>query len=539
MKNKVWWKEAIAYQVYPRSFFDSNNDGIGDLQGIIKKLDYLKDLGIDVIWVSPFYESPNDDNGYDISDYQAVLAEFGTIDDFDRLLDETHKRGMRLIIDLVINHTSDEHTWFIESRQSRDHPKRDWYIWADQPNNWQSIFGGPAWEYDELTGQYYLHLFSRKQPDLNWENQDVRQAIYDMMNWWLDKGIDGFRVDAITHMKKTEDLPDAKSDSEPPWEHMMNVDGIHDHLQELYDHTLKHYDVMTVAEANGVGTEDIHRWVGKSEGKFSMIFQFEHLNLWGQEGKTGVDVPQLKEVLTRWQKTLETDGWNALFIENHDIPRSVSTWGNDKTYWFECSTALGMMYFFMKGTPFIYQGQEIGMTNNCFHSIDEFNDVKDHNYYRNQREKCVSEETIINTLNITSRDHARTPMQWNRSKNAGFTTGDPWLKVNPNYLSVNVEDQQDDPNSILSFYKHMIALRKKHETLIYGQYDLVLAEHPQLFAYTRTLGDEQFLIICNLSPSLVETDYLDHYDTALKLLSNTNQSSKTFKPYEARLYQLR
>ncbi|MET3682853.1 alpha-glucosidase [Alkalibacillus flavidus] len=538
MEGTIWWKEAVAYQVYPRSFYDSNGDGIGDLQGIIEKLDYLQNLGIDVIWVSPFYESPNDDNGYDISHYQAILAEFGTMDDFDRLLDETHRRGMRLIIDLVVNHTSDEHAWFIESRQSKDNPKRDWYIWADQPNNWQSIFGGPAWEYDELTDQYYLHLFSRKQPDLNWENSDVRQAIYDMMNWWLDKGIDGFRVDAITHMKKTEGLPDAKSDVEPPWEHMMNNDGIHDHLQELYDHTLAHYDVMTVAEANGVGTDDIHRWVGEREGKFSMIFQFEHLDLWDQDGKTGVDVPQLKEVLTRWQHTLETDGWNALFIENHDIPRAVSTWGNDKTHWYECSTALGMMYFFMKGTPFIYQGQEIGMTNNHFHSIDEFNDVKDHNYYRLQRQQGVDENTILETLNITSRDHARTPMQWSDEAQAGFTTGTPWLKVNPNYVKVNVAEQQEDPNSVLSFYQRMIQLRKENHTLIYGQYDLMLEDHPHLFAYTRTLGNEQFLIITNLSEQYVETDILNQYDTPLLLLSNMNQMSNTFKPYEARLYRL-
>ncbi|GEN44595.1 glycoside hydrolase family 13 protein [Alkalibacillus haloalkaliphilus] len=537
--ERIWWKEAVAYQIYLRSFYDSNGDGIGDIPGIIEKLDYLKDLGIDVIWVCPFYKSPNADNGYDISDYQAVLEEFGTMDDFDRLLEEAHKRDMKLIIDLVVNHTSDEHPWFIESRSSKDHPKRDWYIWADQPNNWQSIFGGPAWQYDKHSDQYYLHIFSVKQPDLNWENKDMRQSIYDMINWWLDKGIDGFRVDAISHIKKTKGLPNGQSSTEPPWEHMMNVDGIHNYLDELYDKTFSNYDIMTVGEANGVSTDDIYKWVGKDEGKFSMIFQFEHLDLWDRNSNAGVDVPKLKEVLTKWQHALDEDGWNALFIENHDIPRATTTWGNDEDYWYECATALGVMYFFMKGTPFIYQGQEIGMKNAEFSSINDFNDIKDHNFYKQQSEQGESAQAIIDTLNVTSRDHSRTPMQWSAEPNAGFTTGTPWLKTNPNYKTINVESQLNDPNSVLSFYKDMIQLKKSNETFTYGKYDLVFESSPTVFAYTRTLNEDQVLVLTNLSEDRTPID-LSQYELGHLLLNNYSEVDETvLKPYEARVYQVK
>ncbi|GAA0464352.1 alpha-glucosidase [Alkalibacillus silvisoli] len=537
--ERIWWKEAVAYQIYLRSFYDSNGDGIGDLPGIIDKLDYLKDLGIDVIWVCPFYKSPNADNGYDISDYQAVLEEFGTMEDFDRLLEETHKRDMKLIIDLVVNHTSDEHPWFIESRSQKDNPKRDWYIWADQPNNWESIFGGPAWKYEEQTKQYYLHIFSVKQPDLNWENKDMRQSIYNMINWWLDKGIDGFRVDAISHIKKTQGLPNGQSSTEPPWEHMMNVDGIHNYLGELYDETFSNYDIMTVGEANGVNTDDIYKWVGKNEGKFSMIFQFEHLDLWDRDSNAGVDVPKLKEVLTKWQHALDKDGWNALFIENHDIPRAPTTWGNDGQYWYECATALGVMYFFMKGTPFIYQGQEIGMTNADFSSINDFNDIKDHNFYKQQIEKGVSSQEIIGTLNVTSRDHSRTPMQWAAESNAGFTTGTPWLKTNPNYKTVNVESQLKDSNSVLSFYKNMIQLKKSDEIFTYGKYNLVFETSQTVFAYTRTLKSDQVLVLTNLSEESTTID-LSQYELDHLLLNNYSEVDETvLKPYEARIYQIK
>ncbi|MED3624739.1 glycoside hydrolase family 13 protein [Neobacillus thermocopriae] len=555
--NKKWWKECVAYQVYPRSFMDSNGDGIGDLKGIMSKLDYLKDLGIDVIWICPMYKSPNDDNGYDISDYQAIMDEFGTMEDFDELLKEVHKRGMKLILDLVINHTSDEHPWFIESRSSKDNPKRDWYIWRDgkngrEPNNWESIFSGSAWEYDELTDQYYMHLFSKKQPDLNWENKEVRHALYEMVNWWLDKGIDGFRVDAISHIKKEPGLKDMPNPKKlkyvPCFDKMMNVDGIHDFLKELKDETFAKYDIMTVGEANGVSIndeEDIEQWVGEKDGKFNMIFQFEHLKLWDAEKKKELDIVELKKVLSRWQKGLEGKGWNALFIENHDKARVVSTWGNDQEYWRESATAFAAMYFLMQGTPFIYQGQEIGMTNVKFDSIDEYNDVSAKNMYRMKREQGVPHEEIMEIIWASGRDNARTPMQWSDSENAGFTKGTPWLKVNPNYKKINVETQQKDPNSILNFYKKMIRLKKENEVFTYGTYDLLLEDDPQIYAYNRTLDNEKMIVLSNLSSRSAIT-VIDGYSFKFdQLLLNNYPVTKhaplneiTLKPYETRVYRL-
>ena len=394
--KEVWWKEAVGYQIYPRSFKDSNDDGIGDLKGIISKLDYLKELGIDVIWICPMYKSPNDDNGYDISDYKDIMDDFGTMKDFDELLNEVHKRNMKLIIDLVVNHTSDEHKWFIESKSSKDNPKRDWYIWREgkdnkEPNNWESIFKGSVWEYDKTTEEYYLHLFTKKQPDLNWENKDVREAVYEMINWWLDKGIDGFRVDAISHIKKEEGLNDMPNpeglEYVESFDKHMNVNGIHKYLAELKERTFDNYDIMTVGEANGVDAEDSDLWVGDENGKFNMIFQFEHLHLWGAESENDFDVKNYKKVLTKWQKALDGNGWNALYIENHDIPRVISTWGNDSDYWRECATAFALMYFMQQGTPFIYQGQEIGMTNVKFDSIYDYNDVKGINIYNKKWSK--------------------------------------------------------------------------------------------------------------------------------------------------------
>jgi alpha-glucosidase len=390
MQSKQWWKEAVAYQVYPRSFNDANNDGIGDLRGVINKLDYLQNLGIDVIWLSPMYKSPNDDNGYDISDYQNIMDEFGTMVDFDELLTSIHARGMKLILDLVVNHTSDEHPWFIESRSSKDSAKRDWYIWKDpkpdgsEPTNWESIFNGSTWEYDSQTDQYYFHLFSKKQPDLNWENPKVRAAIISMMNWWFDKGIDGFRVDAITHIKKSFEYGDLASDNNeqyvPAFDVAMNQPGIHNWLQEIKENSLSKYDIMTVGEANGVTPDDADLWVGEQNGKFNMIFQFEHLGLWNT-GDVKFDVLSYKQVLNRWQQRLANNGWNALFIENHDQPRRVSTWGDDQQYWYESATSHAIVYFLQQGTPFIYQGQEIGMTNYPFERIETFNDVAVVNEY--------------------------------------------------------------------------------------------------------------------------------------------------------------
>ncbi|MGG7078925.1 glycoside hydrolase family 13 protein [Clostridium sardiniense] len=551
--NKVWWKELVGYQIYPKSFKDSNGDGIGDLQGIISKLDYIKDLGIDVIWICPMYKSPNDDNGYDISDYKDILDEFGDMQDFDMLLNEVHNRGMKLIIDLVINHTSDEHEWFIESKSSRDNPKRDWYIWKDskdgkEPNNWESIFKGSAWEYSKEREQYYLHLFTKKQPDLNWENEDMRKEIYNMINWWLDKGVDGFRVDAISHIKKEDGFEDMDNPNGlkyvSSFDKHMNVDGIHEYLQELKEETFSKYNIMTVGEANGVSAKEAEDWVSEDKGKFNMVFQFEHLHLWDYEAKKGFDVKAYKDVLTRWQKGLEGKGWNALFIENHDIPRVVSTWGNDKEYLRESATSFAATYFLQQGTPFIYQGQEIGMTNVQFDSIDDYKDVKCINAYNEKIESGISENEAMEEVFATSRDNSRTPMQWDSSKNAGFTTGTPWIKVNDNYKYINVNDEEKDENSILSFYKRLIKLRKSSETLIYGTYDLILEDDEEIFAYTRSLGDEKYIVIGNLSKCESKYNYEKYSLKYENLVLNNYNVEKhdeltgfTLKPYECRVYK--
>ncbi|OAB36725.1 glucohydrolase [Paenibacillus macquariensis subsp. defensor] len=553
--KKTWWKEAIGYQVYPRSFMDSNGDGIGDIQGMISKLDYIKDLGIDVIWICPMYKSPNDDNGYDISDYQDIMDEFGTMEDFNSLLSEVHKRGMKLIIDLVINHTSDEHPWFVESRSSKDNPKRDWYIWRDgkqgeEPNNWESIFSGSAWKHDELTDQYYLHIFSEKQPDLNWSNQEVRQSIHQMINWWLDKGIDGFRVDAISHIHKEEGLMDMNNPEGlkyvASFDKHMNVKGIQHYLQELKEETFSKYDIMTVGEANGVSTEDpedLIDWICEDKGKFNMVFQFEHMGLWNHtsEGRN-LDILGLKRTLTKWQKSLEGIGWNALFIENHDQARRVSVWGNDDEYWYESATALAAMYFFMQGTPFIYQGQELGMTNVQFQTIEEYDDVADRNMYRLRREEGIPHEEIMKIIWASSRDNSRTPMQWSSEENGGFTTGKPWMGVNPNYKHINVQDQLQDEGSVLNFYKKMIKMKKDNDIFTYGIYDLLLPEHPTVYAYTRTLNDEQVLIITNLSDNMVELNEKDcNLADALLTLANYEdcENGLRLRPYEARVYQIK
>jgi len=553
--KKQWWKEAVAYQVYPRSFMDSNGDGIGDIQGVISKLDYLKDLGIDVIWICPIYSSPNDDNGYDISDYKGIMEEFGTIEDFDQLLEEVHSRGMKLIMDLVINHTSDEHPWFIESRSSKDNPYRDYYIWhpgknGKEPNNWESIFSGPAWEYDEETKEYYMHIFSRKQPDLNWENPKVRQELYDMVNWWLDKGIDGFRVDAISHIKKVPGFPDLPNPEKkkyvPSMDGHRNREGIQEYLQELKEVTFAKYDIMTVGEANGVTVEQADEWVGEDNGKFNMIFQFEHLDLWGTSKSGGLDIHALKKTLTKWQKGLDGMGWNALFLENHDQPRSVSTWGNDAELREESAKGLATMYFLMQGTPFIYQGQEIGMTNVKFDSIEDYNDVKDRNFYKEERAEGKSHEEIMEIIWKNSRDNSRTPMQWNDQHNAGFSTGQPWLKMNPNYQEINVEESLKNPDSIYHYYKKLIQLRKNSETLIYGSYDLILEDHDQIYAYTRILGDETYVVITNLFADEAEFVLPENLTAKQAELCLSNYPVETdgidqilLKPYEARVYKLK
>ncbi|MFC0302647.1 alpha-glucosidase [Virgibacillus soli] len=555
--TRKWWKEAVAYQIYPRSFMDSNGDGIGDIQGIISKLDYLKGLGIDVIWISPIYQSPNDDNGYDISDYQAISPEFGTMKDFDELLDEVHARGMKLIMDLVINHTSDEHEWFIESRSSKDNPYRDYYIWhsgkedGQEPNNWESIFGGSAWHYDEETAEYYMHVFSRKQPDLNWENPDVRHDLYKMVNWWLDKGIDGFRVDAISHIKKTPGFPDMPNPNNKKYvasyDGHMNRPGIQTYLEELKNETFGKYDIMTVGEANGVTVEQADEWVGEENGKFNMIFQFEHLDLWGKSPTGGLDIHGLKKTLSKWQNGLDGIGWNALFLENHDQPRSVSTWANDTTLRKEAAKSFATMYFFMQGTPFIYQGQEIGMTNVKFNSIDDYNDVAIKNLYKSEREAGKTHEEVMKIIWKNGRDNSRTPMQWNTEENAGFTTGTPWLKVNPNYKEINVEMELQNLDSILNYYKKMIRLREENDVLIYGSYELTMMDHEDIFAYKRVYGNETYLVLANLFAKEVTVEFPNELagEQAELKLSNyeVENGYKTldnlrFRPYEARVYRV-
>ena len=553
MEKKIWWKEAVAYQVYPRSFNDSNGDGIGDIQGIIEKLDYLQDLGIDVIWVSPIYQSPNDDNGYDISDYKDIMADFGTMADFDELLKETHQRGMKIIMDLVINHTSDEHPWFIESASSRDNPKRDWYVWhpgtdGKEPNNWESIFSGSIWEFDEQTKEYYMHVFSKKQPDLNWENKAVRDALYEMVNWWLDKGIDGFRIDAISHIKKTAGFPDLPNPDQkkyvPSFSGHMNQPGIETFLTEFADRTLNHYDIMTVGEANGVKVEDAEDWVGEEQGYFNMIFQFDHLSLWGTSTEGGLDLSALKTALTNWQVGLEHKGWNALFLENHDQPRSVSTWGNDSDLRQTSAKALATLYFLMKGTPFIYQGQEIGMTNVHFDSIDDYNDVAIKNLYKHKLEEGVPHEEVMASIWMNGRDNSRTPMQWNQDPAAGFTTGEPWLRVNPNYPDINVEQNLADPHSVYHYYRELITLRKSSEALIYGSYHLVKGDHEQVYSYLRHGKDANYLIVVNMFIEPTNIDFSKHYQFESMVLSNYTGMNETdttlrLRPFEARVYKVK
>lgn len=550
--NKQWWKKAVAYQVYPRSFYDSNGDGIGDIQGVIQKLDYIKDLGIDVIWISPIYQSPNDDNGYDISDYHGIMEEFGTMEDFDELLAETHKRGMRLIMDLVINHTSDEHEWFIESRSSKDNPYRDYYIWHPAPsdgspiNNWESIFGGSVWEYDEKTNEYYMHVFSKKQPDLNWENKNVRESLYEMVNWWLDKGIDGFRVDAISHIKKKDGYPDMPNPLNkrvvPSFGGHMNQPGIELFLSEFAERTIKNYDVMTVGEANGVSIQDADKWVGEENGYFNMIFQFEHLGLWGANDDE-LDIHELKDVMTRWQKGLEGRGWNALFIENHDLARSVSTWGNDSDLRRTSAKALATFYFFMQGTPFIYQGQEIGMTNVQFDTIEEYDDVGMRNLYAEEIENGKHHSEIMEYIWKHGRDNSRTPMQWTNEPEAGFTTGKPWLGVNPNYPDINVDQALNDPDSIYHYYKKMIQMRRTTPTLIYGNYELIAKEHDHVYAYLRAYESVEYVIIVNMFNETTFIDLSEELELGDLKLSNytvTDESNAqmTLRPYEARVYKV-
>lgn len=545
--KKAWWKEAIVYQIYPRSFCDSNGDGIGDLNGITSKLDYLKEFGIDVIWLSPVYKSPNDDNGYDISDYEAIMTEFGTMDDFDKMLSEAHRRGIKIVMDLVVNHTSDEHPWFVESRSSKDNPKRDYYIWKEgkngkEPNNWGSAFSGPAWKYDEKTDMYYLHLFSVKQPDLNWENQRVRKEVFDMMTRWCKKGIDGFRMDVISLISKPEGFPDAKVVGlYGDMNICANGPKVHDYLKEMNQKVLSKFDIMTVGETAGVTLDEAKRYANSEGSELNMVFQFEHMNLdSGEKFKWStkhIPLVPLKENLTKWQLGLDDVAWNSLYFCNHDQPRIVSRLGDDSDEFRELSAkCIATCLHMMQGTPYVYQGEELGMTNTVFNSVDDFRDLESVNAYRELIESGLyTKEDMFPKIAHKSRDNARTPMPWDTSENAGFTTGTPWLALNPNYNKINVADQLKREDSVFHYYQKLIKLRKEYEIIVYGKYELLLPDDEHIFAYVRTLGNQKLLVVCNFSKTEQKFDF-SGYENAKVLISNYdgNISEKaTLKPYSA------
>ena len=549
--NKKWWKESVVYQIYPRSFNDSNGDGIGDLNGITEKLDYLKNLGIDVIWLSPVYQSPNDDNGYDISDYQAIMKEFGTMEDFDCMLAAAHERGIKIVMDLVVNHTSDEHAWFMESRKSKDNPYRDYYIWREgkdgkEPNNWGSCFSGSAWVYDEATDMYYLHLFSKKQPDLNWENPKVRDEVFSMMDWWCQKGIDGFRMDVISMISKVEGLPDGKvSDGlhGDPSPFVQNGPRVHEYLQEMNQRVLSKYDLLTVGECPGVTVEEAQRYASDKGTELGMVFQFEHMGL--DEGEFSkwsdrkIKLTDLKENLTKWQKGLDGKAWNSLYWCNHDQPRVLSRFGNDSKEYREVSAKmLGTCLHMMQGTPYVYQGEELGMTNVPLKSIDDFRDIESIRAYQEYVESgIIGKEDMMRFLCYKSRDNARTPMQWNSGKNAGFTEGTPWIMVNPNYKEINAEEQVDRADSVFNYYKKLIELRHKEEVIVYGHYELLMPESEELYVYTRELENEKILVICNFTEKEVKYTLPEEFENGKILISNYDKMSADaemeLKPYEA------
>jgi oligo-1,6-glucosidase len=562
MTNRAWWKECVVYQIYPRSFYDSNGDGVGDLRGIGQKLDYLKELGIDVVWLSPVYKSPNDDNGYDISDYQDIMDEFGTLADWEELLAEMHQRGIRLVMDLVVNHTSDEYAWFQESRKSNDNPYRDFYIWRPakdgrEPNNWRSFFGGSAWQFDEQTGEYYLHLFSKKQPDLNWENPRVREEIYRMMDWWLQKGIDGFRMDVINMLSKVPGLPDAQVVNNDRYQfggqHFINGPRLMEFLTEMKQRVLSRYDVLTVGETPLVTTQDAIEIANEETGALKMVFQFEHMDL---SAETGAEIGttksrrllDLKAVMSHWQKDLENRAWNSIYLGNHDQPRSVSQFGDDGQYRVESAKLLATLIHMLQGTPYVYQGDEIGMTNVAFESIEDYRDVATRNMFREAvEEKGFDPVELLKIVHVKSRDNARTPMQWDASEHGGFTTGTPWIKSNPNYKEINVADAIADPNSVFHYYKKLIQLRKEHPVIVYGSYDLLLPDHEEIYAFTRRLEEDRLLVILNFSQSSPVFNLPEDISFASKelLISNYEVDPDeelreiTLRPFEARVYHLK
>ena len=542
--EKKWWHNSVVYQIYPRSFKDSNGDGIGDLKGIISKLDYIKFLGVDVLWISPIYKSPNVDNGYDISDYCDIMDEFGTMDDMKLLIKEAKSRDIKIMMDLVVNHTSDEHKWFKESRKSRDNEYRDFYVWrnpvnGDVPSSLKSNFGGSAWTLDKSTGQYYLHMHDKKQPDLNWDNQRVREKIYEMMNFWLDLGIEGFRMDVIELIGKDVD-------------NLLIVNGpnLHTYIQEMNKMTFGDRDIITVGETWAADTNIAKLYCDPKRKELGMVFQFEVISMDKQPGKRKWDLAPLnfvefKKIFSKWQTELHSEGWNSLFGNNHDLPRMVSRWGNDKEYRVESAKMLATILHMQKGTPYIYQGEEIGMTNIRFDSIDDYNDIESLNMYKERLSQGYSLEEIMESIYAKGRDNARTPMQWSKENNAGFTTGTPWLKVNKNYKYINVEQAINDENSILYYYKELIKLRRESDVIKYGDYKLILEEHPEIFAYTRSWNDDNILVICNFYGNTINVFLGEEYsekDSQI-ILSNYKDAKILgrdikLRPYEAIVYKV-
>ena len=549
-----WWKRSVIYQIYPRSFADSNGDGIGDLNGITAHLDYLKELGIDVIWLSPVYQSPNADNGYDISDYRQIMQDFGTMEDFDRMLAEAHKRGIRIIMDLVVNHTSDQHRWFVESRSGVDSPYRDYYIWKEgrdgqEPNNWGADFGGSAWSLDEKSGMYYLHCFSPQQPDLNWENEQVRNEVYDMMKWWLDKGIDGFRMDVISMISKDQSFPDGPVENGLYGNHkpyVCNGPRVHEFLREMNEKVLSKYDIMTVGEALGATLEDARLYAGEDTHELNMIFHFEHVSL-GEKvnGKwtcKRVPLKELRAVLNKWQTGLEGTGWNSLYWDNHDQPRAVSRFGNDSPLYREVSAKmLAICLHMMKGTPYIYQGEEIGMTNPYFDRLEDYRDVESIHAYEELTESgLVGREEMMQCLKVISRDNARTPMQWNKQRHAGFTEGIPWISVNSNYLSINAEDERKKPDGVFACYQKLIRLRKEMDIVVYGEFRGLMEESDSIYAYERLCKGERLLVVCNFTEEEQACPLLEDAGQAEEIISNYKEHKAcVLQPYEARVLLFR
>lgn len=548
--KKTWWKEGVVYQIYPRSFNDSNGDGIGDLPGIIEKLDYIKSLGVDIIWMCPIYKSPNDDNGYDISDYRNIMDEFGTMGDFELLLEQVHRRGMKLVLDLVPNHSSDEHRWFRKSAESKDNPYRDYYHWqppmnGGPPNNWSSFFGGSAWEYDKATGEYYLHLFSRKQPDLNWENPDVRHEMYDIMRFWLNKGIDGFRLDVISLISKRTDYPDVKNDEfdDIVRKYYANGPHIHEYLHEMHEEVLDRYDMMAVGEGPGIDLEHGIDYVAASRKELDMIFHFDHMSI--DEGAGGKYDPaewslaEFKRIFNDWDDLLyHNGGWGSIFLGNHDYPRVVSRFGNDGEYREQSAKQLATLLLSLRGTPYIFQGDEIGMTNAAFSSIDDYRDIETLRAWEQAELAGKNMDDFLRIVHAKSRDNARTPMQWDATPNGGFSVGEPWIRVNPNYRDINVSSQEEDPDSILNYYTEMIRFRKEHPTLIYGEYRCLQEKHPGIFAYERWDETRRFLVLLNFTDRTTAYDG-ELSDTAELKINNYNCSNekKALRPREAKIFE--